>query len=329
MRARSIPRLLIDEEFHRIIPPLLPDERSLLEESLQKDGCTSPIVIWHGVIVDGHNRYEICHKLGISFRTVELSLEKRSEVIDWICSNQLGRRNLTDESRRYLIGMRYEMEKVIGVHNAEGANQYSANDEDGRKIYTEPLSQHEQNTRTRERLGCEYNINPSTVTNYGCYARAINRINDVTPALSHAILRGSIKVPQDRVIKLSRCEDGEIIQAGRELTAKEGTRLRYQDSRLISFTRKLTGQPKPEARPTTAKSMAPERSVKDNPISDPDQIASALALTIPSWISMINRALAQMNLHSFSNAAVQSLWLALAELQEATEKLMKIAEGSQ
>lgn len=46
--------------------------------------------------MDGHNRYEICHKHGIQFRTHEIQFASDTEVKIWIIKNQFGRRNLSD-----------------------------------------------------------------------------------------------------------------------------------------------------------------------------------------------------------------------------------------
>ena len=99
--------LNIDREFRDLIRPLMKDEYRFLEENLLADGCREPITVWKGVIVDGHNRYEICNRLGIPFSTQERHFDNREEAVIWICSNQLGRRNISDEARKYLIGKRY------------------------------------------------------------------------------------------------------------------------------------------------------------------------------------------------------------------------------
>ena len=51
--------LIIDPEFAEKIPPLTPDEYKQLEENILADGILSPLIVWNGVIVDGHNRYRI------------------------------------------------------------------------------------------------------------------------------------------------------------------------------------------------------------------------------------------------------------------------------
>ena len=106
--------LCIDAEFKTLIRPLRRDEYSQLEANLVLDGCRDPIIIWNGVIVDGHNRYEICNRLHIPYAVQEIDFDSREDAIVWICNNQLGRRNITEETRKYLIGRQYEAEKIVG-----------------------------------------------------------------------------------------------------------------------------------------------------------------------------------------------------------------------
>jgi hypothetical protein len=54
------PVIRIDERLRSHISPLRADERAQLEENLLRDGCQSPLIVWDGVLLDGHNRYEIC-----------------------------------------------------------------------------------------------------------------------------------------------------------------------------------------------------------------------------------------------------------------------------
>ena len=98
--------LHIDPEFKAQIPPLTEDERKQLEENILADGeILSPILVWNDTIVDGHNRYEILQNHPeISFTVYPLTLENREQVLVWICKNQLGRRNLTPEQKKFLIG---------------------------------------------------------------------------------------------------------------------------------------------------------------------------------------------------------------------------------
>jgi len=84
----------IDPDFRALIPPLSPEERATLEANLQADGCRDPLVVWQGVLLDGHNRYDLCTVHGIPYQTVEQSCADRNAAKAWIIRNQFGRRNL-------------------------------------------------------------------------------------------------------------------------------------------------------------------------------------------------------------------------------------------
>ena len=114
--------LIIDNEFKSLIHPLRPKEYEQLEKNILKDGCRDSIITWKRIIVDGHNRYEICQKHKLPFNIIEMNFNSRDEAIVWICANQLGRRNITDETRRFLIGMQYETEKIISYDRNKEQN---------------------------------------------------------------------------------------------------------------------------------------------------------------------------------------------------------------
>ena len=107
-------RLIIDPEFRDKIPPLTEDEFTLLEENILSDGAVfSPLIVWDGTILDGHNRYEIIQKHPeLTYAVHKMSFDNRYEALSWICKHQLGRRNLTPQQKKYLIGQRYEAEKM-------------------------------------------------------------------------------------------------------------------------------------------------------------------------------------------------------------------------
>lgn len=116
--------LRIDNDFKNCLPPLSDEEYGRLEESLLKNGVLSPILTWHGYIVDGHNRYELCEKHNIDFPVKEMGFSSKDEVIEWILQNQLGRRNLTDFQKNE-IALRYE--DVIAKRMKERQSEYYGN----------------------------------------------------------------------------------------------------------------------------------------------------------------------------------------------------------
>lgn len=94
--------MTVDSEFKNLIPPLSPEERQGLESSLLKEGCRDALVLWGDILIDGHNRYEICTKHNIPYKTVQREFESREAVIEWIILNQFGRRNLPAHERARL-----------------------------------------------------------------------------------------------------------------------------------------------------------------------------------------------------------------------------------
>lgn len=96
--------LTVDAGLRALIPPLLTNEFEQLEQNVLSEGCRDPLVVWdeRGVILDGHNRYEICRKHGIQFKTVNVSHPDDSSAKIWIIKNQFGRRNLTPYQRAEL-----------------------------------------------------------------------------------------------------------------------------------------------------------------------------------------------------------------------------------
>jgi len=103
--------LIIDKEFQALIPPLSAEEKSQLEENIKTEGCRDTLITWKGILLDGHNRFEICERLNIPFRKMEIDLPDRDAAEDWIDKNQLGRRNLTPDQMSLLRGRRYNRAK--------------------------------------------------------------------------------------------------------------------------------------------------------------------------------------------------------------------------
>jgi len=94
----------VDPEFEKLIPALRTEELTALEESVLRDGCTAPLIIWkeHGILLDGHNRKIICDKYNVPYKTSELPFDSRENVKRWIIERQFGRRNLMSFQRAEL-----------------------------------------------------------------------------------------------------------------------------------------------------------------------------------------------------------------------------------
>lgn len=165
--------IVIDQEFKALIPPLADEERNQLEANIAQDGCRDPLVVWDGVLIDGHNRYEICTRLGIEFTTVSLEFLNRDEVMDWIDSNQLGRRNLHPDQMSLLRGRIYNRSK-----KAEGRpKKLGQND---------PVCTGE----TAEKVAAKHGVSPATVKRDGKFAEAVERVSKAKPAIIAEVAAG-------------------------------------------------------------------------------------------------------------------------------------------
>ena len=91
--------LKINTGFRDLLDPISAEAHEALRLSIIKDGMLNPIVTWDGTIIDGHNRYDICHKLNIEFETIEIDFKDADDAKLWILKNQMARRNMTDYSR--------------------------------------------------------------------------------------------------------------------------------------------------------------------------------------------------------------------------------------
>lgn len=94
--------LIIDPEFRDLLPPLPDDKFKQLEENVLANGIREPLVLWQGILVDGHNRYEIAKRHNLPFSTIDYQFGDRNDVLLWIANNQFGRRDLTTYERSVL-----------------------------------------------------------------------------------------------------------------------------------------------------------------------------------------------------------------------------------
>jgi len=194
--------LRIDPEFEGKIPPLTTEEFQQLENNILADGVViNPIIVWDGVIVDGHNRYRIVNKHPeIRFSTCEKTFSDRYEAIAWICKNQLGRRNLTPGQRKYLIGKQYEAEKLRQGTN----NQYIQAKSESCQIGNFHLAQ-----KTCERIADENGISSRSVCRAEAFSKAVDIADEVEPGIRDEILSGKIKPTEKDVHALARADPEE------------------------------------------------------------------------------------------------------------------------
>ena len=196
--------LNIDPEFASIIPPLREDEQRQLEENILADGVViNPLIVWNGVIVDGHNRYRILQQHPeIQFTTYEKEFSDRYEAIAWICKNQLGRRNLTPQQFKYLVGQQYEAEKCTEQFHG---NQHTLTNKSG----VGQFDRHQKSECTAERIARETNTSEKYVRRSGQFSKGVDAAEEAVPGIKQEILTGSIKPTEKAVAAIAKAPPEE------------------------------------------------------------------------------------------------------------------------
>ena len=189
-----------------MIYPLTEDEYKQLEKNIIADGkIISPIITWHGTILDGHNRWKIIQshpEINIPYTTEEMPFDNKWEVIAWMCDHQTGQRNLTPEQKMDLIGRRFEAEKHItrgGQNGNTNASKKRLPQNDGIVF----------GQGTAAKIAQEYGIGKATVERAEKYSKGIDAIRAQSPTAANDILTGKIKIPKSDVQKIGTAKPEE------------------------------------------------------------------------------------------------------------------------
>jgi hypothetical protein len=159
---RPMSKIIIDSEFKSLVPPLLSHEFDQLEANIKQDGCHEPLSVWKNgkgsILLDGHNRFKICGKHNIPFKTVTLNFNSREDAKLWIGERQLGRRNLSDDQRAIVANELYEIRAAMAVaEKLKHARDVKKNGNGS--IEAKPTSEE----RTRKKLAKEANLSERSI----------------------------------------------------------------------------------------------------------------------------------------------------------------------
>ena len=174
----------IDPEFKGLIPPLLPEERQQLEQNiLESRKCHDPIIVWDGMILDGHNRFEICIKHGIEFQVVDMPFASREEAIIWILGNQLSRRNLNDAARIEMALLKTDM-----LREKAQRNQVAGGRKGGSKLSTKVSKPEIETVDVRGNTAFDACVGEGTLQRY------LDIKKDGSPELLSKVKSGDLKI---------------------------------------------------------------------------------------------------------------------------------------
>lgn len=234
--------ITIDKEFQTLIPPLTEDEYRLLEESVIAEGCRDALITWHGVLVDGHNRYKICTEYGIPFDTAETDFESRAAVKLWMMKNQLARRNLTEGQRIRMVhavedAVREEAKKNMRLAKGQGVKG------------VENLPQ----VKSRDTLGSMAGVSGKT------YEHGATVLDKAPEPVANAYLQGELSTnaayhvtkmePEQQEEIAARIDQGEApravideVQKRPHVTNNSGCNEWYTPEKYINLAREVLGE---------------------------------------------------------------------------------------
>ena len=208
--------ITINEELRSFIDPLTHNEYAALERSLLAEGCRDALVLWGEVLIDGHNRYEICSKHNIEFRTVQnTSFASLDDVMLWMIDNHLARRSVSDYQRGVLA---LRKKDIVAARVAQrAAEPETAQAADAPKVPESPP------WNTREDVAKAARVSSNTISQ-------IERIQKAaTPQLVEAVRAGTISInAAANVASLPEAVQNAAVAGGRKELQQAAKQVREQ-----------------------------------------------------------------------------------------------------
>lgn len=163
------------------------------------------------ILLDGHNRYEICTRRVLPFDVCELCFDAREGAADWMDRNQLGRRNLHPDAFTLLLGRRYNRAKKAAGAPDGNANRSSNNVPNNGTLNT-----------TAKRLGKEHGVSATTVRNAGKFAEAVAKAEQISPGIGLKVAHGQAParaavIKAATLLEKSPDKAREIIEGGKKM----------------------------------------------------------------------------------------------------------------
>jgi hypothetical protein len=200
--GRVMENIIIDEEFKDLLPALDKETYALLEENILQNGCRDSLVLWGNILIDGHNRYDICTRHNIPFNTINKEFETREDVLIWIVSTQISRRNLRPIQLSHFRGLLYRADKKLrGTYDRNAPKEHSVHSEPNDPLHA-----------TASRLSKQYQVSPMTIRRDAKTSEAIDAIGKASPAAKKKILSGEVSIDKKFLQGLSLKTEEEIVE---------------------------------------------------------------------------------------------------------------------
>lgn len=242
-------KLKVDAEFKSLVPKLSAEEYAGLEASILADGCRDNGVSWNSIIIDGHNRYEICRKHGVAFVCREHEFEDRDDAKIWIINNQFSRRNLTDMQR---VELALKLKPLLAEKSRErmegGVSNPSLNSDEG---------------RTDGQIAKLAGVGRDTIN------KVEKILDNATPLLAEAVRQGDVSInAAATVAALPKREQASLVREGPKAVKEKAAEIRADKSKA--------DEPPPRP-PASRKSAAPAPKKEDAISNMPPKVRDAFS----------------------------------------------------
>lgn len=154
---------------------------------------------------------------------------------------------------------------------------------------------------TKKRFAEEYHLDRGSITRYSIYAQAIDYIASVNHEMTDRILMGEMKTSMEAVMACYGKSEDEV-------------------TKLLTAPRRSMSAKRPVS---VAEKMVKESTIKDMPVFDPDAEINSLALTIPSWVSSIDRTRTTANYSLLTQKGRDQLEVELYKLEKEIQTMLR------
>lgn len=313
-RTWEPPHLESDEEFLLLKQPLSDRDYRDLKLSLLTEGCREHLLVWHGIIIDGNKRYEICMENNIHFRIRHSMFKNKAEAIVYICKEELQRADLVNEMHKYLIGRLYQAELE---RKAQLYTNYNNRDNSSSRPYIPGRVYRKQ--EISQEIADELKISRGTVLKYEVFTKCIESIRDKEPAIASKILSGKLKISHENIIELERLPARDLHALNSTLSDSRVEHITYSDFRHELLWKSVPTMPQPRTRQQEDGSLP----IRQMPAYDPDSDLANLIYTIPTWVSSIKRSQRNTDFTKATTGAKEKVRVQLSLLQNAIIEMEK------
>ena len=308
----------IDPEFKRLSVPFSPEEERKLENSLIRKGCMEPIAVWHGCILDGHKRYDICSYEEMDYETAEMDFATREEAIIWVCKKRVMESSADKTIYKYLVGKWYNAEKTKIHAKRKEERRKSLDLEIKQKgaagqLVSVPVD------RISKVIAVQISMSHNSVEAYGMLAKFLDEIAEKDEIFFDALVENKIFVSFEKLRKFAQMDETKLNNIRRKLLREEDVKMRRRKPHKKQLEKKTEAEEKRPAAPL-------EVGIKDMPRFDPDMEFRGLALTIPTWMNAIARTRAKTDIDLVSEPTKAQLAVILHRLEDQITQTLEVIE---